>query len=356
MVLPLGTISLSQVNTELCDPSTTTISLNDSDVRTLAQVPTGVISMDDLRGKYRALNFTGGTEFTPGDGYKYHVFTSTGPLTGDCSEGIIEYLAVGGGGGGGGSVPGPFFGRNGEGGGGGAGGFLTGDFVVTGTFSTTVTIGAGGAGGAGSSPARGNPGSDTTVPAFSITAGYGGGGGAGTKVSPTAFRAGLSAPLGSGGGSGYAGSSVPGSGPQGNPGATGNPASGAGGGGSGSKGSSGANGGGGGSGTSTPSDWTPIPSVRPGYSGGGGGANSGGASSTWGGGSGGNPGGSGTTNSGGGGGGSGTSGQTGGNGGSGFFVLRYSASPGSAGISGGTEFTPGDGYKYCILRVLENFL
>jgi hypothetical protein len=51
MTLPVGTISMSQVNTELGLPSTTTISLNQANVRSIAGVLSGTISMNDLRGK-----------------------------------------------------------------------------------------------------------------------------------------------------------------------------------------------------------------------------------------------------------------------------------------------------------------
>lgn len=51
MALPVGTISMSQVNTELKNTATATISLNDAKVRSLAGRPSGTISMSDLRGK-----------------------------------------------------------------------------------------------------------------------------------------------------------------------------------------------------------------------------------------------------------------------------------------------------------------
>ena len=51
MALPTGTISMSQVNTELKNTATATISLNDARVRSLAGRPSGAISMSDLRGK-----------------------------------------------------------------------------------------------------------------------------------------------------------------------------------------------------------------------------------------------------------------------------------------------------------------
>lgn len=51
MALPTGTISMSQVNTELRRPATQTISLNEAPVRQLAGIPSGTISMSDLQGK-----------------------------------------------------------------------------------------------------------------------------------------------------------------------------------------------------------------------------------------------------------------------------------------------------------------
>ena len=58
MALPTGTISMSQVNTELGRSSTATISLGETAVRTLAGVASGAISMDNLRGKSNGATWT----------------------------------------------------------------------------------------------------------------------------------------------------------------------------------------------------------------------------------------------------------------------------------------------------------
>lgn len=58
MALPTGTLSLSQVNTELSQTSTQIISLNDTNVRTLAGKASGVISMSDLQGKSSTFAFS----------------------------------------------------------------------------------------------------------------------------------------------------------------------------------------------------------------------------------------------------------------------------------------------------------
>jgi hypothetical protein len=76
MTLPVGTISLSQVNTELNLPSTQTISLNQAAVRTLAGVPSGIISMDNLRGKSNRVAYT---ITISGNTTNYDTYANRGP-------------------------------------------------------------------------------------------------------------------------------------------------------------------------------------------------------------------------------------------------------------------------------------
>jgi len=86
---------------------------------------------------------TGGTKTTPGDGWVYHAFTSTGTSTFEITsvgfQAYCEVLVVAGGGGGGGSHSG--------GGGGGAGGIVWNPIWYPKTGIYTVTVGAGGLGG-----------------------------------------------------------------------------------------------------------------------------------------------------------------------------------------------------------------
>ena len=60
MATPTGTIGMSDVNIELGKASNALITLNDADVRALAGKPTGTISMDDLRGKSKPLEWVVG--------------------------------------------------------------------------------------------------------------------------------------------------------------------------------------------------------------------------------------------------------------------------------------------------------
>jgi hypothetical protein len=63
MPTPSGQISLNDVNVELGIAGTTTISMNQTNVRTLAGVPSGAISMQNLQNKSNtfSFSFSGGT-------------------------------------------------------------------------------------------------------------------------------------------------------------------------------------------------------------------------------------------------------------------------------------------------------
>ena len=287
----------------------------------------------------------------PGNGYKYHTYTTTGASTFVVSGGDLQncqIFVVGGGGSGG---------RADAGGGGGGGiAYATGKTLTAGTYPVTV-----GAGGAGIPPSsgerRGNDGGNSSfvTPGYTIT-GNGGGAGGG-------YPGQNGNPGGSGGGNrGHNGNTVPASQPTANPGIPnltnyGNPGGGAGGsfggggGGALSAGGSGngpnTTGGNGGAGRAFPAFAGPIigvPSLNSldatfgGGGGGGGGApgGSGGSGGAGGGGRGGNskpdtsPQMYGFANSGGGSGGAGTtSGQGHGESfpaGSGIVVIRYPVS------------------------------
>tara|TARA_R100001443_G_scaffold48985_2_gene61377 strand:- start:5521 stop:6549 length:1029 start_codon:yes stop_codon:yes gene_type:complete len=142
-----------------------------------------VYNMDDVywmkqEGGYE--NYTlpmiasGGSEYTPGNGFKYHKFTSPGSLV-VTRTGVCDLLVVAGGGGGG-----SYYGA-----GGGAGGVAFGDdvtFVSTGTYGVEVGGGGskGGVGGDGSNSYIGSPGSQiiTNQPDYILAKGGGGGGNA----------------------------------------------------------------------------------------------------------------------------------------------------------------------------------
>tara|TARA_B100000575_G_C23134116_1_gene658441 strand:- start:1281 stop:3362 length:2082 start_codon:yes stop_codon:yes gene_type:complete len=171
-------------------------------------------------GEPDPIEATGGTKSFPGNGYVYHVFTSSGSLVVTQGKGAeYNFLVVGAGGGGG-------FDR---GGGGGAGGLYNGTAVKMGAPGTyPVTIGSGGAG----APSPGSPvgdrrGNNGGYSNFNGT-GAGGGGGGGAEPHPTnpGVQAGAGSDGGSGGGSrleresGGTSSNTPdtGAGPYGNPG------------------------------------------------------------------------------------------------------------------------------------------
>ena len=115
------------------------------------------------------IDILGGTPFIPGNGYRYHVFGSTGTLTVN-SGGSVEVLLIAGGGGGGYSGEYTF----GYGGGGGAGGFVSYTTnIAPGIYTVTV-----GGGGSGATPSNGSDSSISGPPQFTtITASGGGYGG-----------------------------------------------------------------------------------------------------------------------------------------------------------------------------------
>jgi len=315
MVLPTGTISLSDVNVELGFPSTSTISLDDALVRCLAGptflTPGTQISMNDLRGKANRLTATGGAKIVSPDGYTYHIFNSPGSLviTGKCTGSVtIQSWLVGGGGGGGGNP-----GGSGAAGGGGGGRVLQLSLSVgPGSITWPVTIGAGGAG--GSSPSSGQPGFGPNITGSNTgftnggtpyRVGAGGGGNLETG-SPGTFQP-LGQGAGGGGGAAAGGATYsggPGFRPGGNGGSSLPSVFGGGGGSTNGPGQPGPVGGAGGPAVST--GWPGIPTKgaggtggRPNRSGGNGPANSGQ------------------------GGGGGSLGGNGGNGGSGSLIFRY---------------------------------
>ena len=109
-------------------------------------------------------NQTPANGLAPGNGYKYHTFTSPGTFTVSSGSDTVEILAVGGGGGG---VT--------LGGGGGAGGLVYApSYPVLSNVSFTIVVGGGGAGGT-SGPRVSGQGTPTTLTGpVTITADGGG--------------------------------------------------------------------------------------------------------------------------------------------------------------------------------------
>ena len=132
-----------------------------------------------ISGTSEPIVASGGTKSTPGDGFIYHVFTSSGSLVVTQGKGSpFNYLAVGGGGGGGYD----------RGGGGGAGGLYNGTDLKMGANGTyPVTVGNGGAGNptdpAPMPDARGQSGGGSGMPTLVPAGGVAGGGGGGGEAS-----------------------------------------------------------------------------------------------------------------------------------------------------------------------------
>ncbi len=218
MTLPVGQISLSQVNVELQQGATTTISLNQSNVRSLAGVPSGQISMQNLQGKSFYFFFTptissntagydlrsqavaaGWDQVIPLSAtvtinsgvYVYapntssYAFTVSGSFpSGSILTVVNNGFIVGyGGGGGPGGPGGPSGFVPGTPGGSGGPALFAGVATVV-TNNGTIGGGGGGGGGGGASSRRNNPKQQV---ASSYPGGSGGGG--------TAFGAGGGAPI-----------------------------------------------------------------------------------------------------------------------------------------------------------------
>ena len=95
MALPSsGSISLGQVNVELGKSSTSTISLNDSAVRTLAGRSSGAISMGNLRGK-SSFNWTNDLSYSPATKFAY-TQSCTATSSGGCSVTSSVSLTING--------------------------------------------------------------------------------------------------------------------------------------------------------------------------------------------------------------------------------------------------------------------
>ena len=158
----------------------------------------GVANFDDINLDFDntgLITATGGTQFVPGDGFKYHLFLEPGTFEvlgyGDVAPHTIDFLCVAGGGAGG----------NSQGGGGGAGGIVEGSIPKDPTIPEyDITVGAGGATTPGSNT-DGGSGGDSKIeypggPNYVLAKG-GGGGDGGNGPGPSG---------GSGGGGGGANS------------------------------------------------------------------------------------------------------------------------------------------------------
>lgn len=268
MTLPVsGPISLNDVNVELGLAGTTLISMNQASVRTLAGVPSGAISMQNLQGKANQFAFTISSNqlnanlrtlavnagwnqttkviATVGSGvWIYSNSTGTPALTVNGSfPGGVELvnngniIGMGGNGGAGGtgtsgsgggaggaaiatSVPVTIINNSNIGGGGGGGG--GGGYYNVGDYSGTNYGGGGGGGGrtgltnssggsAGLGSSNGSPGDAGTSSSAGAGGGSGGGGNGGAGGNwGTAGSSGLSSTA-SGGGGGAAGPAATGS-------------------------------------------------------------------------------------------------------------------------------------------------
>ena len=124
------------------------------------------------------LQASGGSESTPGDGYKYHDYTPTGPQTFTINDGqaTVEILMQGAGGGGGGGRGNG--GNNNGGAGGTGGGTLNISTFLQGPMTCPINVGARGTGGPKQN--SGNSGGNSTFTSpYGQAYGKGGSGGSG---------------------------------------------------------------------------------------------------------------------------------------------------------------------------------
>lgn len=182
MPTPTGTIGLSDVNAELNLSPTALITMNDAAVRTLAGVPSGVISMNNLRGKSNrvaiSLTISGNTN-------NYDVYANRGPTYAPGTSDITVTIN-----------PGVTVSSTST----GSSAFLVpsafspGDTVTVINNGTIVGRGGNGgngrpAGGAGSAGGSGGPGLNVQRPVTiqnnnRVAGGGGGGGGGGSGINP----------------------------------------------------------------------------------------------------------------------------------------------------------------------------
>lgn len=184
MAVPTGTASLSDIQTEFGGSNPISLSEYYGFVSNPSGIPaSGVISIDDFRGKENVYTLTSDT------------FTSTITLAADDINGSAgAWVGVSGGGGGGAGVvyaSSSGFGATGSGAPGGSGG-LHGFFIsdVTGLIGASFVPGGGGGGSTTSGTPgnngisnRGNSGGSSTFSYGSVTAGGGGGGRGGNSSS-----------------------------------------------------------------------------------------------------------------------------------------------------------------------------
>jgi hypothetical protein len=239
MATPSGTIGLSDVNAELGFSPTALITMNDAAVRTLAGVPSGVISMQNLQNKSNrvtiSLTISGNTN-------NYNVYANRGPsydagksdITVTINSGItVSSTSTG-----------------------------SAAFVVPSEFNPadTVTIINN-----GTIVGRGGNGGNGSVGNLSVPGGGGGGGGPGLSVSRPITMQNINRIAGGGGGGGGGGAGVGGNNPE-------DPLfyNGGGGGGGGVTSGSGGAGGSGVSGGGSGSPGSPAPLTAGGSGGGGG--------------------------------------------------------------------------------------